>query len=196
VRPSALSSANPDSPGVPSAAPRVYLDYAAFSPVDPRVVAVMRPFLEGGAGNPGAQHSLGLEARASVTRLKWREWEVLEGRARGAYRPGPVPAFQLEATVDSVTRDVLGFGAAVLAAEGSRDSLTWFSRARVGEGAGFLAGGRFARRADSRSGVITIGLDSLALQLPSDVWVLERPTALTMPEKSRPGMCGKRWVGA
>ncbi len=45
---------------------RAYLDYASFSPVDPRVVAVMRPFLEGGAGNPSASHSLGLEARASL----------------------------------------------------------------------------------------------------------------------------------
>jgi cysteine desulfurase len=45
---------------------RVYLDYAAFSPVDPRVVALMRPFLEGGVGNPSAPHSLGLEARASL----------------------------------------------------------------------------------------------------------------------------------
>ncbi len=45
---------------------RVYLDYAGFSPVDPRVVAVMRPFLEGGVGNASASHSLGLEARASL----------------------------------------------------------------------------------------------------------------------------------
>src|SRR5207253_10634825 len=45
---------------------RVYLDYAGFSPVDPRVVALMRPFLEGGVGNPSAPHSLWLEARASL----------------------------------------------------------------------------------------------------------------------------------
>lgn len=45
---------------------RVYLDYAGFSPVDPRVIAVMRPFLEGGVGNPSALHSLGVEARASL----------------------------------------------------------------------------------------------------------------------------------
>src|SRR2546428_4497804 len=51
----------PAAPG-----PRVYLDYAGFSPVAPRVVAMMRPFLEGGVGNPNAQHSLGLEARASL----------------------------------------------------------------------------------------------------------------------------------
>ncbi len=61
---SAFSSERPSSGG--AAVTRVYLDYGAFSPVDPRVVAVMRPFLEGGAGNPGAPHSLGLEARASL----------------------------------------------------------------------------------------------------------------------------------
>src|SRR5881628_3006970 len=61
----ASSSARPGS-GPAAAVPRVYLDYAGFSPVDPRVVAVMRPFLEGGIGNPNTQHSLGLEARASL----------------------------------------------------------------------------------------------------------------------------------
>jgi cysteine desulfurase len=60
---SASSSERPSSGG---AVTRVYLDYGGFTPVDPRVVAVMRPFLEGGAGNPAAPHSLGLEARASL----------------------------------------------------------------------------------------------------------------------------------
>src|SRR5256712_11722372 len=64
ARSSASSSERPNS-GC-TAATRVYLDYAAFSPVDPRVVAVMRPFFEGGVGNPSAPHSLGLEARASL----------------------------------------------------------------------------------------------------------------------------------
>jgi cysteine desulfurase len=44
----------------------VYLDYGGFAPVDPRVVAVMRPFFEGGVGNPSAPHTLGVEARASL----------------------------------------------------------------------------------------------------------------------------------
>src|SRR5260370_3216619 len=44
---------------------RVYLDYAGFAPVDPRVLAVMRPFLEAGIGNPSAPPSLGPEAPAS-----------------------------------------------------------------------------------------------------------------------------------
>ncbi len=64
ARSSASSSERPSSGS--AAATRVYLDYAAFSPVDPRVVAVMRPFFEGGVGNPSAPHSLGLEARASL----------------------------------------------------------------------------------------------------------------------------------
>src|SRR6266513_914721 len=66
ARPSGSSSARPGSAGAAAAVPRVYLDYAGLSPVDPRVVAVMRPFLEGGVGNPAAFHSLGLEARASL----------------------------------------------------------------------------------------------------------------------------------
>src|SRR5262249_43444370 len=66
ARSSASSSERLARAGLPSAGARVYLDYASFSPVDPRVVAVMRPFFEGGVGNPNAQHSLGLEARASL----------------------------------------------------------------------------------------------------------------------------------
>jgi cysteine desulfurase len=45
---------------------RVYLDYGGFAPVDPRVLAVMRPFFEAGIGNPSARHSLGAEARESL----------------------------------------------------------------------------------------------------------------------------------
>jgi cysteine desulfurase len=45
---------------------RVYLDYGGLAPVDPRVLAFMRPFLEGGAGNPAASHSFGIEARAAL----------------------------------------------------------------------------------------------------------------------------------
>jgi cysteine desulfurase len=66
ARSSASSSERLARSGFTGAASRVYLDYAGFSPVDPRVVAVMRPFFEGGVGNPNAQHSLGLEARASL----------------------------------------------------------------------------------------------------------------------------------
>src|SRR3989454_8265997 len=66
ARSSASASEGPARTVLPPSGARVYLDYAGFSPVDPRVVAVMRPFFEGGVGNPNAQHSLGLEARSSL----------------------------------------------------------------------------------------------------------------------------------
>src|SRR5215831_9739628 len=62
---------------------RVYLDYAGFSPVDPRVVAFMRPFLEGGVGNPAALHSHGLEARASLDGARAKVARLVGGAAGG-----------------------------------------------------------------------------------------------------------------
>jgi len=62
---------------------RVYLDYAGCSPVDPRVLAVMRPFLEGGVGNPSAPHSLGLEARASLDGARAKVGRLVGGAPTG-----------------------------------------------------------------------------------------------------------------
>ncbi len=62
---------------------RVYLDYAGCSPVDPRVLAVMRPFLEGGVGNPSAPHSLGLEARASLDGARAKVGRLFGGAPTG-----------------------------------------------------------------------------------------------------------------
>jgi len=66
-----------------AAGARVYLDYAGCSPVDPRVLAFMRPFLEGGVGNPGALHSLGLEARASLDSARAKIARLFGGTPRG-----------------------------------------------------------------------------------------------------------------
>jgi cysteine desulfurase len=81
ARSSASSFERPGSRG--AAVTRVYLDYAGFAPVDPRVVAVMRPFLEGGAGNPSAPHSLGLEARASLDGARAKLARLLGGTPAG-----------------------------------------------------------------------------------------------------------------
>src|SRR6266513_817131 len=62
---------------------RVYLDHASFSPVDPRVIALMRPFLEGGVGNPSAPHSLGLEARASLDGARAKVARLVGATATG-----------------------------------------------------------------------------------------------------------------
>lgn len=62
---------------------RVYLDYGGFAPVDPRVLAVMRPFLEAGIGNPSARHSLGAEARESLEAARAKLARLIGGSAAG-----------------------------------------------------------------------------------------------------------------
>ena len=82
ARSSGSSSERPGRMAAPSPA-RVYLDYGGFSPVDPRVVAFMRPFLEGGVGNPAALHSHGLEARASLDGARAKVARLVGGAAGG-----------------------------------------------------------------------------------------------------------------
>ena len=75
-RSTALSSGRPDSGPV-------YLDYGGLAPVDPRVVAVMRPFLEGGVGNPSSLHSLGSAARESLEAARGKVARLIGGPAVG-----------------------------------------------------------------------------------------------------------------
>ncbi len=49
-----------------STKPRIYLDHAATTPVDPVVLEAMRPFLESVYGNPSSLHSFGQEARKAL----------------------------------------------------------------------------------------------------------------------------------
>ena len=67
----------------PSPSDRVYLDYGGFAPVDPRVLAVMRPFFEAGIGNPSARHSLGAEARESLDAARAKVARLCGGAAAG-----------------------------------------------------------------------------------------------------------------
>ncbi len=85
ARSTASSSARPASGErpAPGEVARVYLDYGGFAPVDPRVVALMRPFLEGGIGNPSADHSVGLEARASLESARAKVARLIGGAAAG-----------------------------------------------------------------------------------------------------------------
>jgi len=57
---------------------RVYLDNSATTPVDPRVVEAMLPFLTEKFGNPSSVHFYGQEARAAVDRAR-RELAALVG---------------------------------------------------------------------------------------------------------------------
>jgi len=58
-------------------APSVYLDHAATTPVDPRVLAAMLPYFTDDFGNPSSVHSFGQRAEAAVEQARGRVAEVL-----------------------------------------------------------------------------------------------------------------------
>ncbi len=45
---------------------KIYLDYAATTPIDPRVLRAMMPYLKGKFGNPSSLHRWGRESRVAV----------------------------------------------------------------------------------------------------------------------------------
>lgn len=61
---------------------RVYLDYQAGSPVDPRVVEAMTPFFGRTFGNPSSAHSLGQEAKFVLDEARTRVASLV-GAKRG-----------------------------------------------------------------------------------------------------------------
>ena len=124
----------------------------------------------------GALDSLSIGGDAHVLGLRWRGWRLPKGEGTIAYQPGPVPRFDVAANIDSLGYGRFGFGAAAARARGTRDSLTWFARSRVGDLGAFLAGGRYTR--PGGHGTQYAVVDSLAVLVPSGVWFLERPTAL------------------
>jgi len=128
----------------------------------------------------GSLDSIAVEGRATATDLKWRGWRVPAGRGHATYEPGVAPVFAVDATIDSLGYGRLGFGAAEARARGTRDSLTWFARSRVGDLGAFLAGGRYARGSAAQR----VGVDSLAVLLPGSVWFLEQPVQVTIGDSA------------
>ena len=133
----------------------------------------------------GALDSVSIGVNATVADLQWRGWRLPKGEGTLDYQPGRVPRFEVDANLDSLGYGRLGFGAAAAHARGTRDSLTWFARSRIGDLGAFLAGGRYARPGGGgggggggAAGVQHAVVDSLAVLLPTGVWFLEHPTAL------------------
>ncbi len=48
----------------------IYLDYAAATPVDPRVIKAMRPFLKDDFANPSSIHAAGVRARQAIDKAR------------------------------------------------------------------------------------------------------------------------------
>lgn len=59
---------------------RIYLDNSATTPVDPRVVEEMMPYLNGRFGNPSSIHFFGQEARGSVDKARNQVADLLNAR--------------------------------------------------------------------------------------------------------------------
>ena len=60
---------------------RIYLDYNASTPIDPRVVAVMQTAMEGAFGNPSSLHWAGTPARAMVEAARRQVADLLGCKA-------------------------------------------------------------------------------------------------------------------
>ncbi len=59
---------------------RIYLDYAAATPLDPRVAKAMRPFFGAAFGNPSSVHAEGRAARAAVETARRDVADALHAR--------------------------------------------------------------------------------------------------------------------
>jgi len=58
----------------------IYLDYAATTPVDPRVLEVMQPYFSEIFGNPSSIHQLGLKAESAVEQARTQIAESINAR--------------------------------------------------------------------------------------------------------------------
>src|SRR3990167_11277977 len=55
----------------------IYLDYMSTTPIDPRVVDVMKDILENTFGNPSSQHAFGFAARETIEKARTQVAELI-----------------------------------------------------------------------------------------------------------------------
>lgn len=127
----------------------------------------------------GAVDALAVTAQADVRALRWRDWAVPLATATGRWE-AVHGTFDVNAAADSVATGDLGFGGATARLAGRPDSVGWFARTRVGDWLALLAGGRVTRD----SAATTAHLDSAAVLLPSEVWLLARPAMIRVTNAS------------
>lgn len=59
---------------------KVYMDYGAATPVDPRVLEFMMPYFREKYGNPSSVYSLGFEAKAAIEKARERVANLVNSR--------------------------------------------------------------------------------------------------------------------
>ncbi len=67
---------------------KVYLDYAATTPLDPRVLGAMMPYLEEKFGNPSSVHFWGQEAREAIEKARKQVAKALGCKSSEVYFTG------------------------------------------------------------------------------------------------------------
>ena len=127
----------------------------------------------------GALDSLVLSAVAEAQRVQWNRARVpaIAGSASLGIRNRRLA---VDVRVDTVAVGVLGFSGIEAAIDGTTDTFSWRSRARLGPEGAFLAGGQVSR-SESTLGV---RLDSLAVLLAQDVWFLEDAGSVTVDDSA------------
>ena len=61
---------------------RIYLDYAATTPVSPEVMQAMEPYFRECFGNPSSIHGTGREAHKAMDRARKQTAEAIGAQAR------------------------------------------------------------------------------------------------------------------
>ena len=69
----------------------VYLDNAATTPMDDRVIEAMLPFMRGHYGNPSSVHSHGREVRSAIEKARKKVAELLHPVPQRFFLPPEVP---------------------------------------------------------------------------------------------------------
>ncbi len=61
---------------------RIYMDYAAGKPVEPRVAEAMLPYAKSSWGNPSSLHTLGQEAKRALEEARGRIAELINAEKK------------------------------------------------------------------------------------------------------------------
>lgn len=88
---------------------KVYLDYAATTPLDPRVLRVMLPYYKEKFGNPSSIHLWGQEARKAIEQAREQVAKVLGCQANEIYFTGTTTTSD-NLAIQGVAKAVKGVG--------------------------------------------------------------------------------------